>query len=159
MECFWNIFRFLHILAPNSVINSHAGRVGRKPMTLSSGCSEACRTCHRRNGPAHNSGASPAGPLVNVALIPVLSVVVSVSSYLGWSDTFPDARLELIHNVWVINLVLLVFNMMPPVCSLTADRFCGHLTLWFPLARANSLLVASIIGYVGLAGLILLAVA
>ena len=32
-----------------------------------------------------------AGPLVNVALIPVFSVLVSVSSHLGWYDTQPDS--------------------------------------------------------------------
>src|SRR5882757_7393039 len=53
-----------------------------------------------------------AGPLVNVALIPVLSVVVSVTSHLGWYDKYPDAY-ELIHNVWKINIGLLIFNMMP----------------------------------------------
>ena len=31
-----------------------------------------------------------AGPLVNVVLIPVFSVLVSVSSHLGWYDTHPD---------------------------------------------------------------------
>ena len=31
-----------------------------------------------------------AGPLVNVVLVPVLSVLVSVSSHLGWDDTHPD---------------------------------------------------------------------
>src|SRR5205823_188694 len=40
-----------------------------------------------------------AGPLVNVILIPVLSVFVSVSSHLGWYDTYPNLY-ELIHNVW-----------------------------------------------------------
>ena len=53
-----------------------------------------------------------AGPLVNVALIPVLFALVSVSLNLGWPDTHPDVN-ELLHNVWIINFVLLVFNLMP----------------------------------------------
>jgi Zn-dependent protease len=96
-----------------------------------------------------------AGPLVNVALIPVLSVLVSVSSHLGWNDTHPNAY-ELIHNVWVINLVLLIFNMMP-VYPLDGGQILRSL-LWFVFGRANSLLAASIIGFIGVAALILLAI-
>ncbi len=96
-----------------------------------------------------------AGPLVNVALVPVLSVLVSVSSHLGWADTFPNAY-ELIHNVWIINLVLLVFNLMP-VYPLDGGQILRSL-LWFVFGRANSLLAASIIGFIGVAALILLAV-
>lgn len=96
-----------------------------------------------------------AGPLVNVILIPILSVLASVSFHLGWYDTNPNVY-ELIHNVWWINIVLLIFNMMP-VYPLDGGQILRSL-LWFPFGRANSLLVASIIGFIGLAGLILLAV-
>src|ERR1035437_1566593 len=96
-----------------------------------------------------------AGPLVNVALIPLLFGLVSASSHLGWDDTHPDAN-ELIHNVWVINIVLLIFNLMP-VYPLDGGQILRSL-LWFPFGRANSLLAASIIGFIGVAGLIGLAV-
>jgi Zn-dependent protease len=96
-----------------------------------------------------------AGPLVNVALIPVLSALVSLSSHLGWYETCPDAY-QLMHNIWVINLVLLIFNMMP-VYPLDGGQILRSL-LWFPFGRANSLMAASVIGFIGVAGLIGLAI-
>jgi Zn-dependent protease len=96
-----------------------------------------------------------AGPLVNVVLVPILSLVVSVSSHLGWYDTNPDAY-DLLHNVWWINLGLLIFNMMP-IYPLDGGQILRSL-LWFPFGRANSLLVASVIGFIGVAGLIGLAI-
>jgi Zn-dependent protease len=96
-----------------------------------------------------------AGPLVNVVLVPILSLVVSVSSNLGWYDTNPDAY-DLLHNVWWINLGLLIFNMMP-IYPLDGGQILRSL-LWFPFGRANSLLVASVIGFIGVAGLIGLAI-
>ncbi len=96
-----------------------------------------------------------AGPLVNVVLVPVLAVFVSVSSHLGWFETHPDAN-DFLHNVWWINLGLLIFNMMP-VYPLDGGQILRSL-LWFPFGRANSLLVASIIGFIGVAGLVLLAI-
>src|ERR1700761_3341562 len=39
-----------------------------------------------------------AGPLVNVILVPILSVFVSISWHLRWYNTYPNVY-ELIHNV------------------------------------------------------------
>jgi ribosomal protein L37AE/L43A len=54
---------------------------------------------------------------------------VSVSSHLGWYDTNPDAY-ELMHNVWWINIGLLIFNMMP-IYPLDGGQILRSL-LWFP---------------------------
>jgi Zn-dependent protease len=96
-----------------------------------------------------------AGPLVNVILVPILSVLVSVSSHLHWYDTNPNAY-NLLHNIWLINIVLLIFNMLP-IYPLDGGQILRSL-LWFVFGRANSLLAASIIGFIGVAGLIGLAV-
>jgi Zn-dependent protease/DNA-directed RNA polymerase subunit RPC12/RpoP len=95
-----------------------------------------------------------AGPLVNVALIPLLTGLMLAAANLGWNDTHPDAS-EWIHNIWVINLVLLIFNLMP-VYPLDGGQILRSL-LWFPFGRANSLLAASIIGFIGVAALFILA--
>jgi Zn-dependent protease len=92
-----------------------------------------------------------AGPLVNVILIPVLSVLVSVSGHLGWFDTQPDAY-QFVHDIWIINFALLIFNLLP-IYPLDGGQILRSL-LWFPFGRANSLMVASIIGFLGVAGLI-----
>ena len=95
-----------------------------------------------------------AGPLVNVVLIPILAMLVSTSWHLGWYDTHPDLH-ELLRNVYWINIGLLIFNMMP-VYPLDGGQILRSL-LWFVLGRAKSLFVASIIGFLGLAGLVVLA--
>lgn len=95
-----------------------------------------------------------AGPLVNVVLVPVFSVLVALAGHLGWDNSNPDAY-ELLNNIWLINLVLLIFNMMP-VYPLDGGQILRSL-LWFPFGRANSLFVATIIGFIGVAGLVLIA--
>jgi Zn-dependent protease len=95
-----------------------------------------------------------AGPLVNVILIPIFALLVSLSYHLGWYDTHPDAY-QLIHNIWRINIAILIFNLIP-VYPLDGGQILRSL-LWFVVGRANSLLVTTVIGFIGVAGLIGLA--
>ena len=95
-----------------------------------------------------------AGPLVNVILIPIFALLVSASYHLGWYDTHPDAY-QLAHNIWRINIAILIFNLIP-VYPLDGGQILRSL-LWFPFGRANSLMAASVIGFIGVAGLIILA--
>ena len=53
-----------------------------------------------------------AGPLVNVALTPVLGAAWFLSRAAGWGETMPDAH-SFIRTILIINSVLLVFNLLP----------------------------------------------
>ena len=96
-----------------------------------------------------------AGPLVNVALIPIFAALVSISSHLDWHDTNPDLY-DLFHDIWWINIFLLAFNLLP-IYPLDGGQIFRSL-LWFIFGRANSLFIASIVGFIGVAILILLAI-
>src|SRR5712691_7591565 len=96
-----------------------------------------------------------AGPLVNVVLLPVLLVLLSLSGSLGWPQTMPDLH-ALLRSIFYIDLVLLIFNMLP-IYPLDGGQILRSL-LWFVLGRARSLMVATIIGFLGVAGFIGLAV-
>ncbi|MBZ5566044.1 MAG: site-2 protease family protein [Acidobacteriia bacterium] len=96
-----------------------------------------------------------AGPLVNVALVPILSVLAILSRSLGWAQAMPNAH-ALLRAVWIINVGLLVFNVLP-IYPLDGGQILRSL-LWYVVGRARSLMATTIIGFVGVAGLILLAV-
>jgi Zn-dependent protease len=96
-----------------------------------------------------------AGPLVNVVLVPILSVLWWLGDSAGWEQTNPNLALY-IETVWYVNLVLLVFNMLP-VYPLDGGKILFSL-LWFVFGRARSLLIATVIGFMGVAGLMAFAI-
>jgi Zn-dependent protease len=95
-----------------------------------------------------------AGPLVNVALIPILQFLVNsvpiISSSSGVSDAY-----RCVTQIRYINYGLLIFNMLP-IYPLDGGQILRAL-LWFPLGQIRSLQVASVIGLLG--GAVLAAVA
>jgi Zn-dependent protease len=95
-----------------------------------------------------------AGPLVNVALFPLLFGASILSRLLGWAEALPNLHV-LLQTLWGVDLVLLVFNMLP-VYPLDGGQILRSL-LWFVLGRARSLMVAASIGFVGVAGFVVLA--
>jgi Zn-dependent protease len=109
--------------------------------------------------PPQRAGATlwsiAAGPLVNVALAPALTVLLFHGQAAGWGDSAPDA-FKFLTALWRINLGLLIFNLLP-IFPLDGGQILRSL-LWFPLGRARSLMVTALIGFVGVGGLILLAV-
>src|SRR5246127_3868857 len=97
-----------------------------------------------------------AGPLVNVVLVPILLVAVIVGRSSGWPQTMPDFY-RLLRAISFINLGLLIFNLLP-IYPLDGGQILRSL-LWFPLGRARSLMAVTILGFIGVAGMIALAVA
>jgi len=96
-----------------------------------------------------------AGPLVNVVLIPVLLVVALLMDRSGLTTAAPNVR-RLMQAITYINLALLIFNLLP-IYPLDGGQILRSV-LWFVLGRAWSLMVVTVIGFLGVAGLILLAV-
>lgn len=95
-----------------------------------------------------------AGPLVNVALVPVLLGLGRLLGSLGWAETQPDA-FALVRAVFFVNLVILAFNLLP-VYPLDGGQILRSL-LWYVLGRARSLMVATGLGFLGVLGLAALA--
>jgi Zn-dependent protease len=92
-----------------------------------------------------------AGPLVNVILAPLLYFLPDLIANSGGSI---DA-VEYASSIFWINLLLLIFNCLP-IYPLDGGKILWSL-LWFLVGRGKALRVASIIGLVGTAGVIALA--
>lgn len=95
-----------------------------------------------------------AGPLVNVALAPILYTLYIFARSSGLPQTNPDG-FHLVRAVLGIDIGLFVFNMLP-IYPLDGGQILRSL-LWFVLGRARSLLVATILGFVGVIGFVGLA--
>lgn len=95
-----------------------------------------------------------AGPLVNVALLPIFFLLATLSQLSGWAHTMPNLH-KFLTAVLVIDVVLFVFNMLP-IYPLDGGQILRSL-LWFVLGRARSLMVATLIGFLGAAAFIILA--
>jgi len=95
-----------------------------------------------------------AGPLVNVALLPVLGAAVLMGRSLGWQHSMHDAYV-LMRSILAINIGLLVFNTLP-IYPLDGGQILRSL-LWFVMGRARSLLVATTLGILGVVGFFVLA--
>jgi Zn-dependent protease len=92
-----------------------------------------------------------AGPLVNVALAPIFTMLFIAASQFGWADFSPDLY-HFIQSIWLMNFVLLVFNLLP-IYPLDGGQILRSL-LWFMFGKGPSLMVASIVGFIGV-GLLL----
>lgn len=97
-----------------------------------------------------------AGPLVNLILVPVTVMAVVFAQSAGLQTTQPDFAHFLI-SITVINLVLLIFNLLP-IYPLDGGQILQAL-LWFGVGQARSLMISGIIGLAAAAGVIVLALA
>src|SRR5438046_4619117 len=87
-----------------------------------------------------------AGPLVNVALIPILAVAGNLVSQ-SENSLAPTDAYRFITDLRYINFWLLIFNMLP-VFPLDGGQIVRGL-LWFPFGEIRSLQISSVIGLIG----------
>lgn len=95
-----------------------------------------------------------AGPLVNVALIIPLTILATVNQVPLFEPAASDSA-AFLRNIWWINFGLLIFNLLP-VYPLDGGQILRSL-LWFVIGPVRSLYAASIVGFIGVAGLAALA--
>jgi Zn-dependent protease len=96
-----------------------------------------------------------AGPLVNALLVPIFSLAWMLARGAHLQSTMPGLY-EFVSNLWVINLALLCFNLLP-IYPLDGGQILGAL-LWFVVGRARSLMIASVIGMIAVGLLLLFAI-
>lgn len=92
--------------------------------------------------------AIAAGPLVNVALAPLLYGALVATRPVGWPAATSDAHLFAVSVFW-IDVGLFVFNILP-VYPLDGGQILRSL-LWFFMSRGRSLMTATVIGFFGVA--------
>lgn len=90
--------------------------------------------------------AIAAGPLVNVVLVPVTVGAFLFAGSMGVQEANHDMY-EFLFMLWVINLVLLIFNILP-IYPLDGGQILQAL-LWFIVGRSMSLMIVSILGLIG----------
>lgn len=100
--------------------------------------------------PPHRPGAMlwsiAAGPLVNVVLVPVTYAFMHWAARSDLALTSPGLP-DLAETIFGINLVLLVFNLIP-VYPLDGGQIMQSM-LWFAFGYGRSLYIASILGFIG----------
>lgn len=87
-----------------------------------------------------------AGPLVNVVFFPLLMVAVMAADRSGLSERSPDFGKFLL-MLWWINRGMLMFNLLP-IYPLDGGQILRSL-LWLRFGAARSLLIATVIGFIG----------
>ena len=106
--------------------------------------------------PPHRPGAVLwaifAGPLVNIILAPLLRLAAVYVEQVA-----PHTALSMyVWEVFVANLGLLIFNMLP-IYPLDGGQIL-HSLLWFVVGYARALRVVSVLGFVGAIGIVGLAI-
>ncbi|MFN4260463.1 MAG: M50 family metallopeptidase [Gemmataceae bacterium] len=96
-----------------------------------------------------------AGPLVNLALVPVLFGLVVMAEQAGWPETLPQVY-QYLFIMALVNLGLFIFNIIP-IYPLDGGQIL-HALLWFVIGRVRSLQIVSVMGLV-ISGAALLACA
>lgn len=95
-----------------------------------------------------------AGPLVNVVLFPVFLGLAWACGRAGWLAENPDL-VTFLRALILMDVSLLVFNLLP-IYPLDGGQILWSL-LWYPLGRARSLRIVAVIGLLGGAALVGLA--
>ncbi len=90
-----------------------------------------------------------AGPLVNVLLVPLTVGILLFANAVGLDADRPDL-FKLLQAIAYINTGLLIFNLLP-IYPMDGGRILQAL-LWFGIGQARSVMVASIVGLIGVGG-------
>jgi Zn-dependent protease len=96
-----------------------------------------------------------AGPLVNVALFPLFFGAYAIARMQGWSHSMPDIYM-FVRAVLAIDIGLLAFNLLP-VYPLDGGQIVRSL-FWYVLGRGRSLMLVTVLSFIGIAALLALAV-